>query len=302
VKYAAIADWANEGEYSVVFMCGQLGVSRSGYYRWRAAGVSQRERTDAELAELIQRIYTELDGNPGVRRVWADLVVRGWRVARKRVWRLMRAAGLQGRHPRAWRRTTIAGQRPVDAPDLLGQDFTASAPNTRWCGDITYVKTVDGWAYVATMLDLHSRAVVGYAVADHLRTDLVIEALTAALVTRRPPAGVIFHSDYAEVFVKPRNQRWGWSGACFCQIPRLDDSRSSQAVEGFQCVFGQGLSGGVADCWGGGVDGGAHHSILADRRLHVADRTQLDNNNRTDPGDRRIHRRLLPIGAWTRQR
>jgi putative transposase len=197
VKYAAIADWADDehNRYPVAFMCAQLGVSRSGYYRWRAQGPCQRERTDAELTAQIREIHDDLDGHPGVRRVWAELVVRGHRVARKRVWRLMRAAGLQGRHPRAWRRTTVAGARPVDAPDLLGQDFTADAPDTRWCGDITYVRTVSGWAYVATVIDLHSRKVVGYAVADHLRTSLVIEALAAAVVTRRPSHGVIFHSD-----------------------------------------------------------------------------------------------------------
>jgi transposase InsO family protein len=98
----------------------------------------------------------------------------------------MRAAGLRGRQPRAWKRTTVAGQRPIDAPDRIGQDFTAEAPNTRWCGDITYVKTVDGWVYTATVIDLHSRKVVGYAVADHRRTGLIIEALSAALVTANP--------------------------------------------------------------------------------------------------------------------
>jgi putative transposase len=176
-------------------MCAQVGVARQGYYRWRASGPSERERTDAELTDTIRDIHRDLHGHPGVRRVWAELVVCGYRVARKRVWRLMRAAGLQGRHPRAWRRTTVAGLRPIDAPDLIGRDFTADAPDTRWCGDISYVATVDGWAYVATVIDLHSRKVVGYAVADHLRTSLIIEALAAALVTRRPAAGVIFHSD-----------------------------------------------------------------------------------------------------------
>jgi putative transposase len=202
VKYAAIADWAddeddNEGDgaYPVTFMCAQLGVSRSGYYRWRADGPCERERTDAELTEQIHQVHTELHGNPGVRRVWAELVVRGYRVARKRVWRLMRAAGLRGRHPRAWKRTTVAGQRPIDAPDLIGRDFTAEAPDTRWCGDITYVRTVDGWVHLATVIDLHSRMVVGYAVADHLRTSLITEALAAALLTRKPARGVIFHSD-----------------------------------------------------------------------------------------------------------
>jgi hypothetical protein len=92
VKYAAIADWAEEKEYSVTFMCEQLGVVRQGYYRWRSAGPCERERTDAELTEQILRIHTELDGNPGVRRVWAELAARGVRVSPKRIWRLMRAA------------------------------------------------------------------------------------------------------------------------------------------------------------------------------------------------------------------
>jgi transposase InsO family protein len=137
VKYAAIADWADEKQYSVTFMCNQLDVTRQGYYRWRAAGPCQRERTDAELTDQILAIHAELDGNPGVRRVWAELAARGVRVSPKRVWRLMHAAGLRGRHPRAWKKTTIAGARPVDAPDLIGQDFSAAAPDTRWCGDIT---------------------------------------------------------------------------------------------------------------------------------------------------------------------
>lgn len=195
MKYAAIADWAPDKQFPVTFMCAQLGVARQGYYRWLANGPSERERTDAELTSQIREIHRDLHGHPGVRRVWAELVVRGVRAARKRVWRLMKTAGLQGRHPRAWRKTTVAGLRPIDAPDLLGQDFTAEAPDARWCGDITYVQTVDGWAYTATVIDLHSRKIVGYAVADHLRTSLITEALAAALVTRRPPKGVIFHSD-----------------------------------------------------------------------------------------------------------
>ena len=195
MKYAAIADWAGDKQYSVSFMCAQLGVARQGYYRWLSDGPSEHDRTDTQLTDQIRTIHAELHGHPGVRRIWAELVVRGVRTGRKRVWRLMRAAGLQGRHPRAWKRTTIAGQRPIDAPDLIGQDFTAADPDTRWVGDVTYVQTVDGWVYTATVIDLHSRKVVGYAVADHLRTSLIIEALAAALVTRKPAAGVIFHSD-----------------------------------------------------------------------------------------------------------
>jgi putative transposase len=154
LKYAAIADWADEKQYSVTFMGDQLGVTARGYYRWRAAGPCLRERTDAELTKAILAIHTELDDHPGVRQIWAELIARGLRVGPKRVWRLMRAAGLRGRHPRAWKKTTITGQRPSDAPALIGQDFRAEQPNLRWCGDVTSVRTVDGWVYTATVIDL----------------------------------------------------------------------------------------------------------------------------------------------------
>ena len=164
MKYAAIADWAASNSYPVTFMCHQLEVSRSGYYAWLVAPPSARSVTDAALTELIIGLHAQGRGNPGVRRMRAGLAAAGHRLSHKRVWRLMRAADLRGRHPRAWKRTTVAGDRPVPAPDLLGRDFTAAAVNERWCGDITYVKTWDGWAYLA-------------------------------ITERRPPAGVIFHSD-----------------------------------------------------------------------------------------------------------
>ncbi len=200
--YAAIADWADSTDptehYPVAFMCAELGVSRSGYYKWRAtrdAAPTPRQAEDAELTAIIVDICHRQRGNPGRRRVRAELHALGRAVSHRRVHRLMQAADLQGRHPKAWKRTTLAGQRPVDAPDLIAQDFTAGEVNTRWCGDITYVKTWTGWAYLATVIDLHSRAVVGFAVADHLRADLIIEALDMAIQHRRPAPGVIFHAD-----------------------------------------------------------------------------------------------------------
>jgi transposase InsO family protein len=195
VKFAAIADWADSEQFPVEFMCRELGVSRSGFYAWRRRAPSDRDQTDTALLALIKAIYERLRGNPGVRRVHAELHVLGHRVSAKRVWRLMKGADLQGRHPRAWRRTTVPGDRPVPAPDLIGRDFTSAGINQRWCGDITYVKTWDGWAYLATVMDLHSRAVVGWAIAEHMRTELVTAALDMALVHRQPPVGVIFHSD-----------------------------------------------------------------------------------------------------------
>lgn len=193
--FAAIADWADKREYPVEFMCAELGVSTSGFYAWRSRPTSERARADEVLLRLIGVLFDRLKGNPGVRRMHAELAAHGHRVSRKRVWRLMRAAGLQGRHPRAWKRTTIPGDRPVPAPDLIGRDFTASKRDRRWCGDITYIKSWDGWVYLATVIDLHSRRVVGWAIADHMRTELVTDALTMALKQRHPKGGVIFHSD-----------------------------------------------------------------------------------------------------------
>ncbi|MDQ2850251.1 MAG: IS3 family transposase [Actinomycetota bacterium] len=195
MKFAAIADWADSKSFPVDFMCHQLDVSRSGYYAWRAAAPSEHAKADLSLTSQIRTICDQGRGNPGVRRVHASLAASGHRVSRKRVWRLMRAAGLQGRHPKAWKRTTVAGDTPVPAPDLIKRDFTSEAPNKKWCGDITYIKTWNGWAYLATVIDLHSRAVIGWALDTHMRTDLVTDALDMAIKNRRPHTKVIFHSD-----------------------------------------------------------------------------------------------------------
>jgi putative transposase len=195
VIFAAIADWAEKNEFPVDFMCRELGVTRQGYYKWLKAGPSARDLDDASLIMLMRVLYARARGNPGVRRMRAELAAAGRRLSPKRVHRLMRAAGLRGRHPRAWKRTTVRGQKPVPAPDLVQRNFTARKPNQKWCGDITYVKTWNGWVYVATVIDLYSRAIVGYAVGDHMRTSLVTDALDMALRRRQPTRRVIFHAD-----------------------------------------------------------------------------------------------------------
>ena len=189
MRFAAIAGWADSDAYPVSFMCAWLGVSRSGYYAWRGAEPSQRSRDDSALIAVMKKVYEEARGNPGVRRMRAGLAALGHLVSHKRVHRLMQAAGLRGRHPRAWKRTTIGGDRPVPAPDLIGRDFTAAAPDAKWCGDVTYIKTWDGWAYLATVIDLYSRKVIGWAVAAHMRASLVTAALDMAIAARKPPPG-----------------------------------------------------------------------------------------------------------------
>ncbi len=195
MRFQFIADQASKKEFPVDYMCRMLKVSRQGFYQWKNRGPSQHERDDSALATKITTIFDFHQRRYGVRRVHAQLVRCGVRVAYKRVQRLMRELGLVSVHPRPWRRTTIAAAGASELPDLVGREFSPAAPNTLWFGDITYVRTWDGWAYVASVIDGYSRRVIGWAVADHMRTGLVTKALTMALEQRRPGPGVIFHAD-----------------------------------------------------------------------------------------------------------
>jgi transposase InsO family protein len=177
--------------------CELLEVSRAAFYEYHTHVPSAREVSDAELTELIRAIYDESKGTYGAPRVHAALRDQGVHVGKKRVARLMVHAGLAGRCRRRWRKTTIADpDAETKAVDLIRRHFGPGVElDTRWCGDITYIATWEGWAYLATVIDLASRRVVGWALADHMRTDLVADALRMACTHRRPPKGVIFHSD-----------------------------------------------------------------------------------------------------------
>ena len=187
----------NVDSRNVARACALMEVSRSAYYQQRHAQPSPRETGDAELSEQIIGIHADSKGRYGAPRVHATLRRRGYRVSRKRVARLMRAAGLRGRTPRRWRKTTVPDPSARPPLDLVRRDFAVDAAqvNTRWCGDITYLNTWEGWLYLATVLDLRSRRVVGFAMADHLRTDLIVDALSNAVAGRDPEPGVVFHSD-----------------------------------------------------------------------------------------------------------
>jgi len=181
---------------SVLRACRLLEVSRSAFYAHRA-GPSRREVDDGDLTAAITTIHSGSGGTYGSPRVHAELADQGHRHSRKRVARLMRAAGLEGREPKRFTRTTIPDPGVDERPDLIRRAFAPDpgAINTRWCGDITYIRTWEGWLYLATVIDLDSRRVVGWATGDHMRTDLIAEALTHAVATRHPGPGVIFHSD-----------------------------------------------------------------------------------------------------------
>jgi putative transposase len=176
-------------------MCRMLRVSRQGFYQWRDRPPSQHQLDDAALTERIRKIHAGHGGRVGVRRVLDELRRAGVVCSHKRVHRLMRAAGLRGVHPRPYKRTTLPDRFDPRLADLVARDFAPPAPNLTWVGDVTYIKTWAGWAFCATVIDCYSRKVVGFAVADHMRTDLIIDALRMAIIHRDPPTGVIFHSD-----------------------------------------------------------------------------------------------------------
>ena len=184
-------------EQSVAPACSLLGVSRSAFYQWRQQEDTPRRRGDATLSEQIARIHRDSRGTYGVPRVQGQLRLEGITCGRQRLRRLMRDAGLSGQLRRRSRRTTLADpSHHAVAPDRVQRAFTPSAALNRvWVGDITYLRTGAGWAYLATVLDLASRRVVGFAVADHLRTSLVTEAFRMAVTARRPQPGLVFHSD-----------------------------------------------------------------------------------------------------------
>jgi putative transposase len=182
--------------HPVALSCRVLGVSRAGFYAWRNRPPSARARADAELTGLIHRLHAASRGTYGSPRLHADLRAAGRRCGRKRVARLMRLAGLTGCHRRRRRpRTTITDPAATPAPNLVKRHFNPLAPDQLWLADITYVPTEQGWLYLATILDAFSRRVVGWAMTDHLRTELVLDALGMALGTRRPAAGLVHHSD-----------------------------------------------------------------------------------------------------------
>ena len=185
---------AHQAEHRVTTMCRVLQVSRSGYYAWRDRPPSARAIEDARLTRLIQVAHEESKGTYGVPRIQPELAAQDERVGHRRVARLMRAAGLVGVTRRKHCRTTKRDRTMRPAPDLVKREFRAPGPDRLWVADITYVPTWEGFLFLAVVVDAWSRRVIGWSMASHLRTELVLAALDMALARRRP-ASVIHHSD-----------------------------------------------------------------------------------------------------------
>jgi putative transposase len=195
MKYRLIE--AEKAEHSISRLCKVLGVTRQGFHAWRRRGPSPRQLGDEELKRLIVTIYDRSHQTYGAVRIHDELRdAHQLRVGRKRVARLMRQRGIKGipGHGRT-RRTTIADKTTTPAPDLVERRFQAEAPNRLWLADITYVPTLEGWLFLGVVMDAFSRKIVGWSMRDDLKAELVVDALAMAVTRRRPPAGLIHHSD-----------------------------------------------------------------------------------------------------------
>ncbi len=214
---------AEKANYKISWMCGMLGVPRSSFYAWRNRAETATAARRRELAAQVRRVFGAGRGAYGCRRVAAQLNREGHPCSVGLVADLMREAGLRACQPRAYKRTTLAGEQPVASPDLIGRDFTAATPGTRLVGDITYLKTGEGWLYLATVIDLATKMVTGWQLGTHMRTSLVTDALDMAITHGHIQPGAIFHSDKGAQYTSAELAR-------FCQAHGIRTSTGRTGV------------------------------------------------------------------------
>jgi transposase InsO family protein len=205
VRFAFIAE--EKAVFPVRLLCRTLQVSRAGFYAWQARPPAPRARTDARLGLEIAAIHAESRQRSGRPRIHAELAHRGCRTSRKRVARLMRVRGLAARRRRRFRVTTHSQHSFPVAPNVLARQFDRLQPNQAWVTDITYIPTVEGWLYLAVILDLCSRLAVGWAMSDRITDALTLEALGMAVARRQPPQGLLHHSDRGSQYASGDYQR-----------------------------------------------------------------------------------------------
>jgi transposase InsO family protein len=216
---------AEKASFPVAFMCVRLEVSSSGFYAWRKRPPSSRALEDDRLLQEIRAAHAESHGRYGSPRVHRELAAKGIHVNKHRVARLMRENGLRGRRRRRFRHTTDSNHAMPIAPNTLARDFTADAPNEVWVTDITYIPTREGWLYLAAILDLYSRRVVGWSMSDRITRQLTLDALMMALRARAPATGLVHHSDRGSQYASA-------------------DYRAALAIAGIECSMSR-----KGDCW-----------------------------------------------------
>ena len=234
----------HEKEYPVKQMCQVLGVQRSGYYAWKQRPVSRREQANAELLAKIREAFEisrNTYGSVRIRRYWLR---RGHGFSRHRVARLMKQAQLVPVRAKKWHpQTTQQRSGARTAPNLLAQDFRASRPNEKWVGDITYIDTAEGWLYMASILDLYSRRVVGWAMADRMDASLVENAWKMAVINRHPPALLLHHTDRGSQYTSEAYWKLLENAQCKVSMSRTGNCYDNATMESFfatlkgECAF-----------------------------------------------------------------
>jgi transposase InsO family protein len=230
-KYQFVHDHASQ--YAVALLCRVLGVSRSGYYAWRTRPESQRRQADRALVEHIEAIHMHSRRTYGSPRIHAELAERGVRCSAKRVARLMRLAGIRARRSRRIPATTDSCHAFPVVENILNRAFAAPAPNTKWAADITYIRTHEGWLYLAVVMDLFSRRIVGWSMQATLATNLVLDALQMALRQRDPGEAVLHHSDRGSQYASDDYQKALHTAGIAGSMSRKGDCFDNAMVESF---------------------------------------------------------------------
>ena len=256
---------AAKAEFPIQRLCQVLEVSQSGYFAWRSRPACQRQRDDLVLLAHVRSAFRESNGTYGSPRMTRELQDQGLPIGRRRTARLMRENGLKARQKRRFKRTTDSHHAFPIAPNLLEQDFSAERPNQKWNADISYVWTSEGWLYLAVVLDLFARRVVGWAVSDRLHKELALEALRKALAIRRPGEGLTHHAD---------------RGSQYCSIEYQAELRK----HGIRISM-SGKGNCYRQCRG--------RDLLQDLEIRAGLAHRLPDPSRGQGGDRPLHRRLL---------
>jgi len=227
----------NIDHFPVRMMCRLLSVSASGYYDWRDRPPSKRAKENAEMAAKIKAIYDDERSRAGAKRITKRLKAEGTCIGRHRVARIMRLHGWRAKAARKYKATTNSNHNLPVAPNLLQQNFTANRPDEKYVSDITYVWTEEGWLYLAVVMDLYSRMVVGWAMSERMTSKLVIDALRMALWRRKMPSGVIVHSDRGSQYCSHDYQQLLANNGLICSMSKRGDCYDNAAMESWNHSF-----------------------------------------------------------------
>ena len=231
MRYCAIQE--HDRRYPIRLMCRALTVSPAGYYAWASRPESHRSMQNRALLSAIRVIHRESRETYGSPSIWDALIKRGYGVGENRIARLMRADGIRAKTVKKWRTTTQSSHRLPVAANVLDRQFSITRPNRVWAGDLTYVWTTEGWLYLAVVLDLYSRTVIGWAMGHRLTVDLAERALTMALANRKPMAGLLHHSDRGSQYAAHSYQRLLGEHGIIPSMSRTGNCWDNACVESF---------------------------------------------------------------------